>query len=78
MVSTVFVMLLSMGVMAQSYTIKGKVTDSGGSPVPGATIRLEGTNVIEAGKILEESGMNFLVAHGLKDAAAKVTQALNK
>ena len=45
MVSTVFVMLLSMGVMAQSYTIKGKVTDSGGSPVPGATIRLEGTNV---------------------------------
>ncbi len=39
-------------------------------------VRLEGTNAIEAGKILEQSGMNFLVAHGLKDAAAKVTQAL--
>jgi len=41
-------------------------------------VRLEGTNAIEAGKILEQSGMNFLVAHGLKDAAAKVTQALDK
>lgn len=40
-------------------------------------VRLEGTNAIEAGKILEESGMNFLVAHGLKDAASKVTQALH-
>ncbi len=39
-------------------------------------VRLEGTNAIEAGKILEQSGMNFLVAHGLKDAASKVTQAL--
>jgi succinyl-CoA synthetase beta subunit len=39
-------------------------------------VRLEGTNAIEAGKILEDSGMNFLVAHGLKDAAAKVTMAL--
>ena len=41
-------------------------------------VRLEGTNAIEAGKILEQSGMNFLVAHGLKDAAAKVTQSLGK
>ncbi|MDP4219094.1 MAG: ADP-forming succinate--CoA ligase subunit beta [Bacteroidota bacterium] len=40
-------------------------------------VRLEGTNAIEAGKILEQSGMNFLVAHGLTDAAAKVTQALH-
>jgi succinyl-CoA synthetase beta subunit len=39
-------------------------------------VRLEGTNAIEAGKILEQSGMNFLVAHGLKDAANKVTEAL--
>jgi succinyl-CoA synthetase beta subunit len=39
-------------------------------------VRLEGTNAIEAGKILEDSGMNFLVAHGLKDAAKKVTEAL--
>src|SRR5579872_605135 len=39
-------------------------------------VRLEGTNAIEAGVILEQSGMNFLVAHGLKDAAKKVTEAL--
>lgn len=39
-------------------------------------VRLEGTNAIEAGKILEESGLNFLVAKGLKQAAEKVTQAL--
>jgi len=39
-------------------------------------VRLEGTNAIEAGVILEKSGMNFLVAHGLKDAAKKVTEAL--
>ena len=39
-------------------------------------VRLEGTNAIEAGVILKESGLNFLVAKGLKDAAEKVTQAL--
>jgi succinyl-CoA synthetase beta subunit len=39
-------------------------------------VRLEGTNAIEAGVILEQSGLNFLVAKGLKDAAEKVTQAL--
>ncbi len=39
-------------------------------------VRLEGTNAPEAGVILEQSGLNFLVAHGLTDAAAKVTQAL--
>lgn len=39
-------------------------------------VRLEGTNAEEAGKILEESGLNFLVARGLKDAAQKVTMAL--
>jgi succinyl-CoA synthetase beta subunit len=41
-------------------------------------VRLEGTNAEEAGKILEESGLNFLVARGLKDAAMKVTQALQE
>ena len=39
-------------------------------------VRLEGTNAEEAGVILQESGLNFLVAKGLKDAAHKVTQAL--
>ncbi len=39
-------------------------------------VRLEGTNAEEAGKILQDSGLNFLVAKGLADAARKVTEAL--
>ena len=39
-------------------------------------IRLEGTNAIEAGKLLKESGVDFMVAGSLKDAAKKVTAVL--
>ncbi|MDP4198115.1 MAG: ADP-forming succinate--CoA ligase subunit beta [Bacteroidota bacterium] len=39
-------------------------------------VRLEGTNAEEAGMILQKSGMNFLVAKGMADAAKKVTAAL--
>ena len=39
-------------------------------------VRLEGTNAEEAGVVLRESGLNFLVAKGLKEAAHKVTEAL--
>lgn len=39
-------------------------------------VRLEGTNAVEAGEILEKSGLRFAVAHGLADAASKVTAAL--
>jgi succinyl-CoA synthetase beta subunit len=39
-------------------------------------VRLEGTNAEEAGVILKNSGLNFLVAKGMTDAAKKVTQAL--
>ncbi len=40
-------------------------------------IRLEGTNAIEAGQLLRESGMDFTVAENLKDAAQKVVSVLN-
>jgi len=40
-------------------------------------IRLEGTNVIEGRKILADSGLQFTVASGLGDAAAKVAAAIN-
>ncbi len=36
-------------------------------------IRLEGTNAKEAADLLRNSGLNFLVANSLKDAAEKVT-----
>jgi succinyl-CoA synthetase beta subunit len=39
-------------------------------------VRMEGTNVEEGRRILAESGLNFLVAEGMADAAQKVMQAL--
>ena len=41
-------------------------------------MRLEGTNVELGQKILSESGLNFLVAKGMKDAAEKVVNAAGK
>ena len=39
-------------------------------------VRLEGTNVEEGRRILSESGLNFTVALGMKDAAEKVVEVL--
>jgi succinyl-CoA synthetase beta subunit len=39
-------------------------------------VRLEGTNAIEAQKMLNESGLNFVTAKVFKEAAEKVTQVL--
>ena len=39
-------------------------------------VRLAGTNAEPAGEILRNSGLNFLVAGSLKEAAEKVTQAI--
>ena len=41
-------------------------------------LRLEGTNVEEGKKILLESGLNFIVADAMKDAAEKVVAAAGK
>ncbi len=41
-------------------------------------VRLDGTNAEEAREILRKSGLNFLVAATLQDAADKVTEALTK
>jgi succinyl-CoA synthetase beta subunit len=38
-------------------------------------VRLEGTNVEAGQRVLEESGMNFIVAKGMKDAAEKSVAA---
>ncbi len=37
-------------------------------------VRMEGTNVETGRKILQESGLNFTVAEGMKDAAEKVVR----
>ncbi len=41
-------------------------------------VRLEGTNVEQGQQILRNSGLNFIVADGMKDAAGKVVAAANK
>lgn len=41
-------------------------------------IRLEGTNAVEAGELLQSSKLNFEVATTLEDAAKKVTAVLKK
>src|SRR5438067_1648854 len=38
-------------------------------------VRLEGTNVEEGQRVIRESGLNFIVASGMKDAAEKVVAA---
>ncbi|MGH9841184.1 MAG: succinate--CoA ligase subunit beta, partial [Blastocatellia bacterium] len=38
-------------------------------------VRLEGTNVEEGQQVLKDSGLNFLVANGMKDAAEKAVAA---
>ncbi len=41
-------------------------------------LRLEGTNVEEGRRILKDSGLNFIVAETMKDAAEKVVAAAGK
>jgi succinyl-CoA synthetase beta subunit len=41
-------------------------------------IRMEGTNVDKGKEILNQSGLNFAVANGMKDAAEKVVAAVGK
>jgi succinyl-CoA synthetase beta subunit len=40
-------------------------------------VRMEGTNVEAGQRLLAESGLNFIVARDLEDAAQKVVQALH-
>jgi len=44
-----------------------------GVKVP-VVVRLEGTNVEQGQQILKDSGLNFAVANGMKDAAEKVVK----
>jgi len=58
--------IVASGVVAAAKALGIKV------PV---VVRLEGTNVELGQKILSESGLNFTVAHGMKDAAERVVAA---
>ena len=54
---------LATGVVAAARELKVKV------PI---VVRMEGTNVAEGRRILNDSGLNFAVADGMRDAAEKV------
>jgi succinyl-CoA synthetase beta subunit len=64
------------GIMRCDIVANGVVAASRqlGIKVP-VVVRLEGTNVELGQKILAESGLNFVVAQGMKDAAEKVVSA---
>jgi len=64
------------GIMRCDIVANGVVSASRqlGIKVP-VVVRLEGTNVELGQKILAESGLNFIVAQGMKDAAEKVVAA---
>jgi succinyl-CoA synthetase beta subunit len=57
---------LASGVVEAAHNTKIKL------PI---VLRLEGTNVEEGRKILQASGLNFIVAQTMKDAAEKVVAA---
>lgn len=59
--------ILAAGVVAAARKLSVKV------PV---VIRMEGTNMEEGHRILNESDINFIVGNGMKDAAKKVVQAI--
>src|SRR2546421_8724386 len=58
--------IVASGVVEAAKTI--------GVQIP-VVVRLEGTNVEQAQEILRNSGLNFIVADGMKDAAEKVVAA---
>jgi succinyl-CoA synthetase beta subunit len=64
------------GIMRCDVVASGVVdaAKSLGVKVP-VVVRLEGTNVEQAHEILRNSGLNFIVANGMKDAAEKVVAA---
>jgi len=59
--------ILANGVVAAAKKLNLKI------PV---IIRMEGTNMEEGHRILNESGLNFIVGDGMKDSAKKAVQAI--
>ncbi len=59
--------ILAAGVVAAAKKIDVKI------PV---VVRMEGTNMEEGHKILQKSGLNFIIGNGMKDAAQKAVKAI--
>ena len=65
--------IMKCDVIAQGVVEAAKTT---GLKIP-LVVRLEGTNVEQGKKILEESGLNIITAEDLDDAAVKAVAAVN-
>ena len=67
------------GIMRCDIVASGVVdaAKSLGVKIP-VVVRLEGTNVEQGQEILRNSGLNFIVAEGMKDAAQKVVAAIRE
>jgi succinyl-CoA synthetase beta subunit len=67
------------GIMRCDVVAEGVVSASKevGVKVP-VIVRLEGTNVEKGKEILANSGLNFLIADGMKDAAEKAVAAAGR
>ncbi|MBV9572470.1 MAG: ADP-forming succinate--CoA ligase subunit beta [Acidobacteriales bacterium] len=64
------------GILRVDTLAKGVVEAAGKTQIQlPIVLRLEGTNVEEGREILKQSGMNFIVAETMKDAAEKVVAA---
>ena len=59
--------ILAAGVVAATKKINLQI------PV---VVRMEGTNMAEGHQILKDSGLNFIIGQGMKDAAKKAVQAI--
>ena len=59
--------ILARGVEIAAKKLKIKV------PI---VVRMEGTNMKEGHKILADSGINVIVANGMKDGAQKIVKAI--
>ena len=64
--------ILRCDILAAGVVAAAKKTNIG---IP-VVIRMEGTNMEEGHKILEESGLNFIIGNGMKDAAKKAVKAI--
>ncbi len=59
--------ILSRGVVAAAKKLKCKL------PI---VVRMEGTNMEEGHRLLEESGLGFIIGNGIKDAARKAVKSI--
>lgn len=57
-IGAIFVVFFAMNAWSQSFTLKGKVTDTSGQPIPGATVQVAGTTTGTAANVAGEYSLS--------------------